>query len=57
MSEPAPEEYKKIIAAVKKEFPWMLADIKHRRDQINVDCYSDQLQGAIAVGELLDLID
>ena len=57
MSKPTYEQLYDILKMVKKEFPWMLADIKHRADLINLGSYSDELESALAVGELLDIVE
>jgi hypothetical protein len=57
MKEPTIEELKEVIKLTKPSFAWMLKDIKHRADLINVGSYSDELTSAIAVGELLELIE
>ena len=57
MSKPTYEQLAEILEMVKPEFAWMLKDIKHRADLINVGSYSDELQSAIVVGELLELVE
>lgn len=47
----------KFIEQCKIAFPWMLTDIKHRSDIIKPDDYSPELQHAIGVGEILELIE
>ena len=56
MNEPTPEQLKTIPQMVKKVYPWMLEDIRHRSDLINHGSYSDELRSAIAVGELLEIV-
>lgn len=57
MTEPTHKELETILQLVKKEYYWMIKDIKHRADLINLGSYSDELKSAIAVGELLEMIE
>lgn len=57
MQKPTPQQAIEIIELIKPSFAWMVQDIKHRTDQINVGHYAKELTEAIAVAEMLELVD